>query len=222
RRLDAPAIALGALDLEAGTKTAVRGAYAGEREIPLEDRREGPARHGPDDRVIQDHAITVPERVAVVDLEADEDLRRVHPPPRERRLAHEVVALRPRDHEADPGLEGILFALVLVALEDEAGFYPQRVEGIEPERTDSEWLARFEHGVPDHGAVIGTTPQLIAELARVPGTRQQHRGPVRAAQVALREPEPGQVGDLRTTRRWLDEPGDEVAAPRTLNGDVVD
>jgi len=38
RRRDAPAIALGALDLEAGTKPAMCGAHAGEGEIPLEDR----------------------------------------------------------------------------------------------------------------------------------------------------------------------------------------
>src|SRR5712692_2387715 len=219
---DAPWLGARTLDLEAGAKPAVRDVHAGEREIPLEYRRQSRACHDADDSVTHHHVIAVRERVSIVDLETDEDRRRVLPPPREGSLADEVVTLRPRHDEADPCLEGVLFALVFIALEDKAGFYPQGVECIEPERTDSEWLARFEHGVPDRRAVIGVTPHLIAELARVPGSRQQHRRPVRAAKVALRETEPLEVGDCRTTRRGLDKPGDEVAAPRTLNGDVVD
>src|SRR5438128_11459036 len=74
---DTPWTGAPALDLEAGAESAVRDADAGEREIPLQDRRQRPARHDTADAVTRDHVIAVHERVGIVELATAKDLRRV-------------------------------------------------------------------------------------------------------------------------------------------------
>ena len=65
-------------------------------------------------------------------------------------------------------------------------------------------------------------PDLVAELAGVAGARDDDRDPVGRADPPDQQPEPAQLLQPRLGRRRPDDLAEDLAAPRTLHGEVVE
>src|SRR5437762_3527673 len=91
-----------------------------------------------------------------LELETDQDPLRGGLAPQQRVPTAEVVLLGlQRDGEPDAGLERVDLVAELVAGEDQAGFDPQDVQGIEAEGGQPVWRARLPGHVPERRLVAG-------------------------------------------------------------------
>src|SRR6185312_5160019 len=115
--------------------------------------------------------VAVAGGLVALKFEAHEPSLRVFIALEQRLAADEVLLVRERDREADPGLERIDLIGELVAGEDQARLDPQHVERLEPERLDPARLAGCVYGVPHRRSVTRVAEHLVAELTRVPGAR---------------------------------------------------
>src|SRR5207244_1052125 len=107
--------------------------------------------------------------------------------------------------------------------ENETGLDASHVQGLEPEREDPLSPAALPDRVPDPDRVVGRSPDLEPEIARVPGPRDRHRhaGDLRARQAEVR-----QIGDGRSERgekaprSWALDRQDAVVGRNVLDPDV--
>ena len=216
-------------------------ADAGQRDVPLEHRRVHQARRVADlrPRVVVDEVLLVDRRVVlgrdepgpvvgpVVVLPVDDqpgeapargllgDLALDGAAADERPVVVGQAAEHPRPAELDRRRAVLVGpaepARAEVDVEQEQpGLDPQHVQRREPERQDAEALERRPHRVPDLERGLGRDPHLEAEVAAVAGPRDRHG---RARDGALGEPEE------RDGRHLGDEPGEQVARARALDGE---
>ena len=136
-------------------------------------------------------------------------------------LTDEILIAVEHDGKADPGLERINLVVEFIAGEDEAGFNPNEVERVEPERRQPERLPGLPDCVPNGAAILGVAEDLIAKLSRVAGPRNDHWDPVVVANPAYEETEPLQILKWRLSFRRPDDLLQDVAASWALNGNVV-
>src|SRR5207248_8333890 len=137
----------------------------------------------------------------------------------QRGLAGEVVLLGlQRDGEPDAGLERVDLVTELVAGEDQAGFDPQDVQGIEAEGGQPVRRARLPDHVPERGRVGGVTPELVAELAGVAGPGDDQRQAFGSADPPDRELEPAEAAELRLGWRRPYQLPEQVTRLRALDG----
>ena len=158
-----------------------------------------------------------------VELEPDERPLRVRLALLERLAADEVVVRSEIDREADARLERVDLVVELVAGEDQPRLDAQDVERLEPERCQAVLLRPPPRSRPrPPGPSDGMAPDLVAELTRVAGARDDDRDPVVRPDAPDREAEPLEVLERRLRRRRPDDLLQELAALRPLDGDVVE
>ena len=92
-----------------------------------------------------------------------------------------------------------------------------RPSGVRPWSAPASQIASQTAGPSD-----GMAPDLVAELARVPGARDDDRDPVVRPDATDREAEPLEILERRLRRRRPDDLRQELAALRPLDGDVVE
>ena len=166
-------------------------------------------------------AVTVGGGLVPFKFQANERVLRVCLALNQSVLADEILVAVEHDGEADPSLERINLVIKLIAGEDKAGFNPNEVERVEPERRQPERLPGLPDCVPNGAAILGVAEDLIAKLSRVAGPRNDHWDPVVVANPAYEETEPLQILKWRL---GLGRPNDllqNVATGRALNGNVV-
>src|SRR3954447_25772710 len=155
-------------------------------------------------------AIAVPHALVGIDLQADELVARMRLALDKRRLAYELVALC-RDREPDPGFERIGLIRKFVASEDEPRFDAEHVECFEPQWPQFICPAGFPDRVENCERVLRMTEDLVAELTRIAGSRNDHGRPFEMADAADREPEPAELGDGGLRWRGPDHLREELA-----------
>ena len=82
-------------------------------------------------------------------------------------------------------------------------------------------LARLPHGIEHGERVLGVAEDLVAELAGVAGARDDDRRPFESADAADGEAEPTELVQRGPRGRRPDDLAQDVAALRTLHGDIV-
>ena len=175
---------------------------AGERDVLLEHGRADAARDDPDLLAPDVHGVAVSGGLVAFELESDERALGMLASFLERRPADEVLVAAQVDREPDARLERVDLVVVLVAGRDQAGLDPQHVERVEAERCEAEVAPGFPDGVPDGGAVARMAEDLVPELARVAGPRDDDRRSLRLVDASHEEPEPSELA-----RSWVGWPG---------------
>src|SRR4029078_5733450 len=133
--------------------------------------------------------------------EPDQDPLRGGLAPQQGVPAAEVVLLGlQRDREPDAGLERVDLVAELVAGEDQAGFDPQDVQGIEAEGGQPVRRARLPDHIPERGRGAGVAPELVAELAGVTGPGDDQRQALGSPDPPYREPEPAETAEPQLGR----------------------
>src|SRR6516162_6044687 len=167
-------------------------------------------------------AVPLPRRLIAVQLQAHELIAGMLLAAQHRLAADELLIPLERNGEADAGLEGIGLVAELIAREDEPGLDPQHVEGFQAERHQSMWLARFEDRIPDGGGILGMAEDLVAELTRIAGARDDDGSAVMVADPPDGEVEPLDLRQARPRGRRPDDSLQQIAAPGSLDGDIAE
>ena len=148
------------------------GRHEPERDAVLEHRRVVPRCHLTDGRAIDEDRVAGPRGATARRRDADEAAVDAALAFRDERVASGEIALVPRDHPAQPGLQRRDAGTELVTVQRQRGFEPQRVASTEPGGHG----AGGDESVPERSGDIGRNRDLDAILAGVAGAGDDARG----------------------------------------------
>ena len=179
------------------------GRHEPERDAVLEDRRVVAGCHLADGRAVDDDRTAGPRRAAARRRDADEAAVDAALAFGDERVASGEVALVPRDHPAEPGLQRRDAGSELVTVQRQRGFEAERVAGTEPGGNGAGRARARPRATRPH------RPAPRSRRRPHPCSRCRPRRTAVVPPRAMGDPEPTDLGGLRPERRdrAIERPG---------------